>query len=129
MSSYNRLALLKLLQEDIYLNKPIYSCGYTYDSIILVDPNEPLVPETVIIEKYPAYLLSHNLNILRRERNIRLLQSDIYGLFDYPFKSDDNKQAWITYRQSLRDITTVYPEPETDENDNLINVIFPNKPE
>ena len=128
MSSYNRLALLKLLQEDIYPNTPIYACGSTYDSIVLVDPNEPLVPESVIIEKYPAYLLAHNLNILRRERNMRLLQSDIYGLSDYPFKSDENKQDWLVYRQSLRDITTVYPTPETDENDNLINIIWPDKP-
>ena len=129
MSSYNRFVLIKLLQEDIYPNTPIYACGTTYDSIVLVDPNEPLVPESVIIEKYPAYLLAHNLTILRRERNMRLASCDIYMINDYPHKTESIKQEWIVYRQSLRDLPQQYPEPETDENDNLINVVFPEKPE
>jgi len=127
MTSYKRLVLLNLLQ-DIYPGTPI-ACGTTYASIILYYTTEPLVPESTIKNKYPAYNLAYNLRILRRERNARLLQSDMYGLSDFPFPSEANKQAWIAYRQALRNITTSYPAPETDENDNLIGIVWPVKPQ
>ena len=126
MSSYKQLVLLNLLQ-DIYPDASI-ECGTTYESIILYNTTEPLVPESIIIDKYPAYNLAYNLRILRYERYMRLLQSDMYGLLDFPFPSEENKQACLAYRQSLRDITTTYPDPETDEKDNLINIVWPAKP-
>ena len=124
--SYKRVVLLKMLQ-DIYPGTPI-ACGMTYESIILYYTKEPLVPETTISGKYADYTLAHNLDVLRRERNLRLSQSDMYGLSDYPFKSDENKQEWIVYRQGLRDITTTNPTPDTDANDNLVGVVWPPKP-
>jgi len=126
MSSYKQLVLLNLLQ-DIYPDASI-ECSTTYESIILYNTTEPLVPESIIIDKYPAYNLAHNLHIFRYGRYMRLLQSDMYGLTDFPFPSEENKQAWLAYRQALRDIITTYPEPETDENDNLINIVWPAKP-
>ena len=125
--SYKRVVLLKLLQ-DLYPGTPI-ACGTTYQSIILYYTQEPLVPEATISAKYADYTMSHNLDILRGERNSRLSQSDMYGLSDYPFKSDENKQQWIAYRQALRDITTTYPAPDTDEKDNLIGIVWPTKPQ
>lgn len=126
MSSYKRLVLLNLLQ-DIYPGTSV-DCNTTYASIILYYTTEPLVPESIIIDKYPAYNLAYNLRIFRRERNMRLLQSDMCGLTDFPFPSEENKQAWLAYRQALRDITTTYPEPETDENYVIIGVVWPAKP-
>ena len=125
--SYKRVVLLKLLQ-DLYPGTPI-ACGTTYQSIILYYTQEPLVPEATISAKYADYTIKHNLDILRGERNSRLSQSDMYGLSDYPFKSDENKQQWIAYRQALRDITTTYPAPDTDEKDNLIGIVWPTKPQ
>jgi hypothetical protein len=127
MTSYKRLVLLKLL-EDIYPDTPV-ACDTTYASINLYKPTEPLVPESTIKNKYPAYNLAYNLRILRRERNARLSQSDMYGLSDFPFPSEANKQAWLAYRQALRNITTSYPAPETDENDNLIGIVWPAIPQ
>ena len=125
--SYKRVVLLQLLQ-DIYPGVPI-ACGTTYSSIILYYTSEPLVPETTISEKYADYTLAHNLDVLRQERNSRLSQSDMYGLADYPFKSEESKQSFLDYRQELRNITKTYPAPETDENDNLIGIVWPVKPQ
>ena len=123
--SYKRVVLLSILQ-DIYPNTPI-ACGTTYASIILYS-TEPLVPEQTIIDKYPAYTQQHNLDVLRKVRQQRLAPTDFYGLSDYPFPSEENKQEWLNYRQALRNITNEYPNPETDENDNLIGITWPTPP-
>ena len=73
--SYKRVVLLQLLQ-DIYPGTPI-ACGTTYSSIIIYYTSKPLVPESTISEKYATYTLAHNLDVLRRERNSRLSQSDM----------------------------------------------------
>jgi|AACY02.14.fsa_nt_gi hypothetical protein len=125
--SYKRIVLLQILQ-DIYPGTPI-ACGTTYDSIILYYTSEPLVPESVISDKYADYTLAHNLYVLRQERNVRLSQTDMCGLSDFPFPSDEKKQEWLTYRQGLRDITTTNPAPDTDENDKLVGVVWPPKPQ
>jgi len=52
----------------------------------------------------------------------------LFGLADYPFSSDVVKQEWFTYRQALHDITTTYPNPVTDDDDNLIGITWPSKP-
>lgn len=124
--SYKRLVLLKILQ-DIYPGTPI-ACGTTYTSIILYYTQEPLVPEETISAKYADYTIKHNLDILRRERNMRLQESDIYALPDFPHKTPELKQQWLDYRQALRDITTTFPMPDTDADDNLVGVVWPTNP-
>ena len=126
MATYKRLILFNIL-TDLYPGVPI-ACDTTYSSIILYYTDKPLVPEQTIIDLYPTYVQSYNMVIFKRVRLQKLGPTDIYGLSDYPFKSDENKQAWITYRQALRDITTQYPNPEVDENDNLIGIVWPVPP-
>lgn len=64
---------------------------------------------------------------LREERNIKLSQCDIYGLSDFPFANDTIKQAWITYRQALRDLPS-NSTPSFDENRQLTGVTWPTPP-
>lgn len=106
----------------------LISCGPSYESIVLVDTTEVLIPEETLDEIYTTKILPYNLTILRSQRNTLLTASDIYMINDYPHITESIKQEWIVYRQSLRDLPQQYPEPETDENDNLINVVFPDKP-
>ncbi len=146
MSSYKN-SVLKEILADVHPGIPI-SCDKTYASILMQDIGEPipcvmdaafrqrlkahtasrLVPEETIQDKYADFTLAHNLVILRSERNTRLTDSDLFGLADYPFSSDVVKQEWFTYRQALRDITTTYPNPVTDDDDNLIGITWPSKP-
>jgi hypothetical protein len=48
----------------------------------------------------------------RLERNILLDQSDKYSSNDYPHKTDEIKQAWLDYRQALRDLPSITEDPE-----------------
>ena len=62
----------------------------------------------------------------RMQRNARLQATDVpWGIADY---QHPNKQAWLDYRQALRDITETHI-PELDENDILINIPWPMQPE
>ena len=122
---YKRLVLYSIL-TDLYPDTPI-SCGTTYASIS-ISIDEPLVQEMTIQEKYPHYLLKHNLMLLRRERNQRLPSTDIYALPDYPHASAELKQEWLAYRQALRDMTKTNPMPVIDDDDNLIGIVWPSRP-
>lgn len=64
---------------------------------------------------------------LREERNIKLLETDKYSITDWPHASEEVKQAWITYRQELRDLPTT-AIPQLDENGELTNVTWPTPP-
>ncbi len=55
---------------------------------------------------------------LRRQRDILLVETDYMGNSDVTMSD-----AWKTYRQSLRDITT-----QTPSDDALSNITFPTKP-
>ena len=56
---------------------------------------------------------------VRARRNIELMESDWTQVLDSPF-TEEEKELWKLYRQSLRDIT-LQPDP--------FNIIWPTKPE
>ena len=64
---------------------------------------------------------------LREERDKKLLETDKYSINDWPHPSEEVKQAWLTYRQALRDLP-VTATPQLDENENLTNVTWPTPP-
>ena len=65
---------------------------------------------------------------LREERDKKLLETDKYtSIPDWPHPSEEVKQAWITYRQELRDLPAT-ATPQLDENENLTNVTWPTPP-
>jgi hypothetical protein len=64
---------------------------------------------------------------LRKERNIKLSQCDKYSISDWPHPSEEVKQAWITYRQALRDLPS-NSTPSLDENGQLTGVTWPTSP-
>ena len=73
--------------------------------------------QAAIIERAsPAYIAEQKWNEIRSKRNGFLTQSDWTQLED----SKENKDAWATYRQELRDIPKTFSTPES--------VIWPSKP-
>ncbi len=65
---------------------------------------------------------------LREERDNKLLETDKYtSIPDWPHPSEEVKQAWITYRQELRDLPAT-ATPQLDENGNLTNVSWSTPP-
>ena len=101
--------------------------GNDYSSIQWNSSNLILPTEDEIQTK--KLELENNLpsEILRRERDILLMESDKYALPDYPHISETKRTEWFTYRQSLRDITTTQT-PSLDEDGNVININWPTIP-
>ena len=58
---------------------------------------------------------------LRRQRNLKLAETDFYALSDVTMSD-----AMTTYRQALRDITT--QTPGLDSDGNLTGITWPTKP-
>ena len=66
---------------------------------------------------------------LRRQRDEKLKNTDHYGLSDFPFASEDQRQAWLDYRQALRDLPANSPDATIDpESGSLVGVVWPNEP-
>ena len=63
------------------------------------------------------------MRLLKEERNQRIAESD------WRFLSDQTPSSeWIDYRQALRDLPA-NSSPKLDENGQLINITWPEKPE
>jgi hypothetical protein len=61
------------------------------------------------------------LTRLRRKRNGLLDKTDRYATIDYPHPTEEAKQAWLDYRQALRDLPANTTDPE--------NPVWPTPPE
>jgi hypothetical protein len=93
------------------------------DAEIVLDANDSDITSTIdmdAVEKKAAELLTaQNLIDLRKERNVKLAETDWTQAADSPL-TDSKKTEWATYRQSLRDIT--------DSATSLDDVTWPEKP-
>lgn len=99
----------------------------TYEGIIW-NENAVNIPTKKDVETTIQNLINQRpLILLREERDNKLKESDIYVLSDFPFADDTIKQAWITYRQELRDLPAT-AAPQLDENGELTNVTWPTPP-
>jgi hypothetical protein len=95
-----------------YIDKE-WTCNETYESILWYEKTDPK-PSEEHLESLWEELKKDNM---RQERNQLLKDSDFRVLADYPHT---NKEAWVLYRQDLRD----FPETWVDET-----TPFPSPPE
>jgi len=49
---------------------------------------------------------------LRKERDFLLSNTDKYATIDFPHPTEEAKQAWLDYRQALRDLPDNTTDPE-----------------
>lgn len=69
------------------------------------------------------------LAVLRTERHAKLVKSDVYALPDYSHGDEQVRQAWLDYRQALRDLPANSPDATIDpESGSLVGVVWPNEP-
>ena len=101
----------KILEK--HYNGLAWICGETYESLKWYNKTEPK-PTKEHLESLWNDVLKDNM---RQERNQLLKDCDFRVLNDYP---NTNKEAWITYRQDLRNL------PETWVNE---TTLFPSPPE
>tara|TARA_R110000824_G_scaffold146457_3_gene315278 strand:- start:221 stop:592 length:372 start_codon:yes stop_codon:yes gene_type:complete len=76
--------------------------------------------------KYDEVEKDYSINKLRIERNVLLKDCDWVMMSDLDLA---NKDEWITYRQALRDLPKTQSGVTTDIAGNLIDAVFPIKPE
>ena len=60
-----------------------------------------------LTEKWNEYVAAQPLKELRTKRNTLLEQTDRYAITDFPYGTEDDKQARLTQRQTLRDLPTL----------------------
>ena len=80
-----------------------WMCGETYESLVWNEEIEPK-PTQEYLESLWIELLKDDM---RKERNKLLKDSDYRVLPDYPAV---NKEEWVSYRQELRNLPSVWVE-------------------
>jgi hypothetical protein len=79
------------------------------------------IPISEMENIYNDFLVKDYLNTFRLERNRKLVATDKYTIPDWPHTPPEKKQAWLDYRQALRDLPANTEDPE--------NPVWPIPPE
>ena len=121
----------------IAMNAPTYRCvpaviydlDVDYNNIVWNDDATPEQKPTKeqVQEKITELEAELPMKHLRFKRDKLLKESDVYSLPDFPHSNEATKEAWLSYRQALRDLPA-NSTPELDENDQLTNVSWPTPP-
>ena len=86
-------------------------------TVVWLESTTPIA-EAAILAKQTQLINAEPMVELRKQRNIKLSESDYMGNSDVTLSD-----AWKTYRQALRDITSQTPSDTT-----LGNINWPTKP-
>ena len=89
---------------------------------VVWDSDEVTTPTMEEIQEYyeNIYKPGKLFEKLRKERNLLLNNTDKYTINDWPHSAEEVKQAWLDYRQALRDLPSNTTDPE--------NPIWPTPP-
>lgn len=103
---------LNLVQKALQATADVMPTTFTldpdYDRIHFEEGYEK-PPREVFYAKYNELLNANKYEELRKQRNIKLTESDFVMLPDY---SKENVEEWKIYRQALRDLPANTTDPE-----------------
>jgi len=95
---------------------------------VKIDNAPPTIPWAEFQAKMNELRPVEALKKLREERDLLLDKTDRYALPDYPH-SEESRQAWMTYRQTLRDLPANSPvatiDPETGALEGVVWPVIP----
>lgn len=114
-------ALSYQVLEELVDNFPPPKMGYgpVWEDITLPDGwTKP--PKDEFEAKLQELIDAQPWKELRADRNKRIAQTDYLFTSDYPHATEEVKQAWLDYRQSLRDLPANTEDPS--------NVTWPHEP-
>ena len=101
----------------------------TFQQYVEINNAPPAITWAEVQAKMDELRPVEALKKLRENRDEKLKQTDQYSLPDFPHKSEEVKQAWLTYRQALRDLPANSPDVSIDLNTGeLIGVTWPVPP-
>ena len=84
--------------------------GSTWESIELEDGVEK-PPKDEFNDKVSNFIKTISVLTLRKRRNRFLDETDKYIVADYPHPTPEARQAWLEYRQALRDLPANTEDP------------------
>ena len=97
--------------------------GTEYSGLEWLDSGATKPTETEINNKISELDSAEAMRLLREERNILLSETDWRASSDLTLSD-----AWKTYRQALRDITTQTPKLDSNYELDLTSVTWPTEP-
>ena len=97
--------------------------GFDYSGITWLDSSQTKPTETEVNSKISALDNAEAMRLLRIERDTRIAKTDWRASSDLTLSD-----AWKTYRQALRDITTQTPKLGSDYKLDLTSVTWPTEP-
>jgi len=85
-----------------------------YETLKWLEINKTPKPSLEELEqKWQEILLEKPMKLLRQERDKRLAETDKYtSIPDWPHPTEEAKQAWLDYRQALRDLPSNTTNPD-----------------
>ena len=96
---------------------------YDYDGLKWLDSSQTKPTETEVNSKISELDNAEAIRLLREERDKRIAKTDWRASSDLILTD-----AWKTYRQALRDITTQTPKLNSEYELDLTSVIWPTEP-
>ena len=112
------LALLSLRQGAEWVLE-----GEDYSGLEWLDSSQTKPTETEVNSKISELDNAEPMRLLRIERDTRIAKTDWRASADLTLAD-----AWKTYRQALRDITTQTPKLNSDYELDLTSVTWPTEP-
>ena len=97
--------------------------GTEYSGLEWVDSSQTKPTETEVNSKISSLDAAEAMRLLRIERDVRIAKTDWRASSDVTLAD-----AWKTYRQALRDITTQTPKLGSDYQLDLTSVTWPTEP-
>ena len=89
-----------------------YRLGETWEDMYFFGSDIEKPPKEEFEAKLQELIDAQPWNDLREERNKRLIESDKFATVDYPYATEEVKQAYVEYRQALRDLPATTEDPE-----------------
>ena len=97
--------------------------GTQYSGLEWVDSSQTKPTETEVSNKISSLDAAEAMRLLRIERDARISKTDWRASSDLTITD-----AWKTYRQALRDITTQTPKLDSNYELDLTSVTWPTEP-
>ena len=97
--------------------------GSDYSGIEWLDSSQTKPTETEVNSKISELDNAEPMRLLRIERDVRIAKTDWRASSDLTLAD-----AWKTYRQALRDITTQTPKLDSNYQLDLTSVTWPTEP-
>ena len=99
--------------NQVILAPSIEWCVQNLGGVWVVDENDDASLGNEYDTESDAFRVS--MDDIRQERNKRLTESDKFAAVDYPYATEGVRQAYLEYRQALRDL----PANTTEDPENL----------